>query len=92
MAARKKTKKQLAAEWQAKLADIMSGGKPLPSRPAPFEPPRDLPWANSYANWCAHLSVAAAKHGSRIVHGPETYEAWRAGVEPLEYARARGKR
>jgi hypothetical protein len=67
--------------------------RPYPTpRPDPFAPPKDLPWQNSYSNWCAHVSVAAAKHGARISFGPDTYNAWKVGIAPLEYAKMRGTR
>ena len=52
---------------------------------------RDLPWQNSYSNWCEHIAHAAAKHDARIAFGSETYAAWRAGVSPDEYAKARSR-
>jgi len=62
------------------------------SRPDPFAPPRDLPWENSYANWCDHLRVGAAKHNAKITYGANTYSAWQAGIPPFEYAKIKGTR
>ena len=51
-----------------------------------------LPWRNSYANWTIRVGEAAAKHGASIAFGSETHDAWKAGVSPDAYAKARAKR
>ena len=51
-----------------------------------------LPWRNSYANWTVRVGEAAAKHGASIAFGSETHDAWKAGVSPDAYAKARAKR
>ena len=52
----------------------------------------DLPWQNSYANWTIRVGEAAARHGSSIAFGSETHDAWKAGVSPDAYAKARARR
>lgn len=52
----------------------------------------DLPWQNSYANWTIRVGEAAARHNARIAFGSETYDAWKAGVSPDAYAKARVRR
>lgn len=52
----------------------------------------DLPWQNSYANWTIRVGEAAARHGASIAFGSETHDAWKAGVSPDAYAKARAKR
>ena len=51
-----------------------------------------LPWRNSYANWTIRVGEAAARHGSSIAFGSETHDAWKAGVSPDTYAKARARR
>lgn len=51
-----------------------------------------LPWRNSYANWTIRVGEAAAKHGASIAFGSETNDAWKAGVSPDAYAKARARR
>ena len=51
-----------------------------------------LPWRNSYANWTIRVGEAAAKHGAPIAFGSETHDAWKAGVSPDSYAKARARR
>ena len=45
-----------------------------------------LPWRNSYANWTIRAGEAAARRGTNIAFGSETYDAWRSGVSPDAYA------
>lgn len=52
----------------------------------------DLPWQSSYANWTIRVGEAAARHGSSIAFGSETHDAWKAGVSPDAYAKARVRR
>lgn len=52
----------------------------------------DLPWQSSYANWTIRVGEAAARHNARIAFGPETYDAWAAGISPDAYARDRARR
>jgi hypothetical protein len=51
----------------------------------------DLPWQNSYANWTIRVGEAAARHNATIAFGAETHDAWKAGVSPDDYARARAR-
>lgn len=51
-----------------------------------------LPWRNSYANWTIRVGEAAARYKATIAFGSETYDAWKAGVSPDAYAKARAKR
>ena len=51
-----------------------------------------LPWRNSYANWTIRVGEAAAKHGAPIAFGSETHDAWKAGVSPDAYAKARARK
>jgi len=53
---------------------------------------KELPWRHSYANWCMHVGVAAAKYNARIDYGPDTYDAWESGISPDAYARDRGRK
>ena len=70
--------------------------KKLPPRPSPWgeadTASDSLPWRNSYANWTVRVGEAAAKHGATISFGSETHDAWKAGVSPDAYAKARAKR
>lgn len=52
----------------------------------------DLPWQSSYANWTIRVGEAAARHGAPIAFGSETHDAWKAGVSPDAYAKARARR
>ena len=51
-----------------------------------------LPWRNSYANWTVRVSEAAVKYGAPIAYGSDTHDAWKAGVSPDAYAKARARR
>jgi hypothetical protein len=70
-----------------------------PTRSAPRSPWGEvdtaadtLPWRNSYANWTIRAGEAAAKHNAKIAFGLETHAAWKAGVSPDAYAKARARR
>lgn len=52
---------------------------------------RDLPWRESYLNWCTHVGRSAARHNAVIEFGPATYEAWEIGTSPEQYASARAR-
>ena len=73
-----------------------SKSKKLPSRSSPWgeadTASDSLPWRNSYANWTVRVGEAAAKYGATIAFGSETHDAWKAGVSPDAYAKARVKR
>ena len=68
----------------------------LRARPSPWgeadTASDSLPWRNSYANWTVRVGEAAAKHGASIAFGSETSDAWKAGVSPDAYAKARARR
>ena len=70
--------------------------KKLPPRTSPWGEADtvsdSLPWRNSYANWTVRVGEAAAKHGASIAFGSETSDAWKAGVSPDAYAKARARR
>ena len=51
-----------------------------------------LPWRNSYANWTMRVGEAAAKHNAPIAFGSETYDAWKAGISPDAFAKARARK
>jgi hypothetical protein len=51
-----------------------------------------LPWRNSYANWTMRVGEAAAKHGAPIAFGSETHDAWKAGISPDAFAKARARK
>lgn len=53
---------------------------------------KELPWRHSYANWCMHLGVAAAKYNARIDYGTGTFDAWEEGISPDAYARDRSRK
>ena len=55
-------------------------------------PSDTLPWRNSYANWTVRAGEAAVKYNAPIAYGSETYDAWKAGVSPDAYAKARRRR
>lgn len=69
--------------------------KKPPARRSPYgevdTPSDQLPWRSSYANWTIRVGEAAAKHGATISFGSETHDAWKAGVSPDAYAKARAK-
>ena len=76
-----------------------SAPKRAPKRTAPKSPwgevdtaADQLPWRNSYANWTMRVGEAAAKHNAPIAFGSETYDAWKAGVSPDAFAKARARK
>jgi hypothetical protein len=81
---------------KASKAKRSSKGKSPPARPSPWGAVGTssdvLPWRTSYANWTVRVGEAAARHGSSIAFGSETYDAWKAGVSPDSYAKARARR
>lgn len=51
-----------------------------------------LPWRNSYSNWTIRVGEAASRYKAPIAFGSETHDAWKAGVSPDAYAKARARR
>jgi hypothetical protein len=88
-------KKKSKAQIEREIAAIMRAGSGPSARDAYLASlpssriPLQLPWENSYSNWCTHLGRAAGDHNARIDYGSETYDAWQAGVAPDDYAKAR---